>query len=256
MFLADPEATIERPARTERTARLLLVDPCSATRGAMLSLLEQAGFEALPAGDATAGLAILATEAARLDALLIGVGMPGGEGLDALRRLRAPPAEGAGLPVLALTGPGTASEREALLREGVEGCLAGPFRSDAIRAAVQGVLHAARAIGRAEEQPVWDEAIRAELDALPPELRAEIGAAFARELPVLLQRLEAACLAADHAGARAAAHALAGCAASFGASRLAALARVAERAAAREDAFAACAAARRMRPLTILAEGG
>ncbi|WP_027284952.1 response regulator [Rubritepida flocculans] len=256
MFLADPEAAIERAGRTERTARLLLLDPCPASRGAMLSLLEQAGCEALPAGDAASGLAILAAEEGGLDALLLGLGREGGEGLEALRRLRAPQAGGAGLPVLALTGSGTALERACLLREGVEGWLAPPFRPERLREAVREVLEAGRAIGRAEELPVWDEAIRAELDALPDELRAEIRAAFARELPALLQRLEAACLAADHAAARAAAHALAGCAASFGASRLSALARVAERAAGRQDIFAACAATRRMRSLALPGESG
>lgn len=240
------EAPEDAPARcthppasaTEPAGRLLVVDDNAVNREVARRMLEAAGFEVLLAADGMAGVAAAEAAGAALDAILMDIEMPGLDGFEAMARIRALPGAAGRVPVIALTAHAMPGTRERMLRAGTDGYLAKPFRAEALRDTVIAALQARRDAARAAEEPVWDAEITAELDALSPDIRAELHLAFTQELPQLLARIAAALTEWEPGALRAATHALAGCAASYGARRIAALARVAEHAAGREDLFA------------------
>ncbi|MBU2488980.1 MAG: response regulator [Proteobacteria bacterium] len=77
----------------------------------------------------TAGDGETAVEAARTvlpDLILMDVGLPGMDGIEALKIIRSTPA-GEKVPALALTGYASDQDRKHLLSQGFDGYLAKPF---------------------------------------------------------------------------------------------------------------------------------
>jgi CheY-like chemotaxis protein len=105
--------------------RVLLVDDNATNR-----LIGGKVLEALGAGTALASGGLEAVEAVRLqafDLVLMDINMPGIDGLEALRRIRALPDGKGGVPVLALTANVMAHQRDAYLAAGMDGVLGKPF---------------------------------------------------------------------------------------------------------------------------------
>lgn len=71
-------------------ATILIVDDDRALRRAIATALTDLGHEAAEAGDGEAALAWLSRHAA--DAVLLDLRMPGMDGMDVLRRIRAKPS--------------------------------------------------------------------------------------------------------------------------------------------------------------------
>jgi DNA-binding response OmpR family regulator len=78
-------------------ARILLVDDDALLRRSLAFSLEQGGFRVHTAASAEEALAVAARE--RPDLVLLDIGLPGMDGLEALRRFR----EVLGVPVVFLT---------------------------------------------------------------------------------------------------------------------------------------------------------
>lgn len=99
-------------------------------------LLELDGCTVTSAADGPAGLAAVAAE--RPDVVLLDVQLPGLDGPDVLRALRAQPAT-ADLPVVFLTG---APQEQAggLLALGATGVLHKPFDADTVAAQLSALL--------------------------------------------------------------------------------------------------------------------
>jgi DNA-binding response OmpR family regulator len=117
--------------------RILVIDDSELIREAAGIALELAGWEPVVASDGEAGLAV-ALEAPP-DGVLLDLQMPGIDGVETLRRLRAEPRT-AGVPVAFLTASGDdAGERAALLAAGAQAVIAKPFAlpelADQVRAA-------------------------------------------------------------------------------------------------------------------------
>lgn len=83
-----------------RNARILVIEDTPANLELVTDLLEAAGHRVLSATAAEPGLEIARRE--RPDLILMDVSLPGMDGLEATRRLRADPAT-APIPVIALT---------------------------------------------------------------------------------------------------------------------------------------------------------
>jgi CheY-like chemotaxis protein len=116
---------------------VLVIDDSELVREAARVALELAGWEATAASDGESGLALAAQEPP--DGVLLDVEMPGIDGIETLRRLRAEPRT-AGVPVAFLTaGADDAGERDLLLSAGAEAVIAKPFQlpelADQVRAA-------------------------------------------------------------------------------------------------------------------------
>lgn len=99
--------------------RVLVVDDDEMNLSALARILSRAGFEVTTTSDGVEALDLLTREPERFDALLLDRMMPGLDGMEVLRRLKAIPAL-ASLPVILQTAMGTAEEV-------AEGLLAGAF---------------------------------------------------------------------------------------------------------------------------------
>ena len=97
-------------------------------------LVERAGFAVEVA--TTGPQALEAAQASPPDVLVLDVMLPGIDGLEVLRRLRASPAT-AELPVLMLTAKGQREDRENALSAGADQFMTKPFSNAALIAAVR-----------------------------------------------------------------------------------------------------------------------
>jgi two-component system cell cycle response regulator DivK len=87
-------------------------------------VLEFAGYRTLDAGDAEEGVRL--AELHRPDLILMDVQLPGMDGDEALRRLRASTTT-CDIPVVAVTAFAMKTDRERLLAEGFQGYLTKPI---------------------------------------------------------------------------------------------------------------------------------
>jgi putative two-component system response regulator len=106
------------------TPTVLVVEDDPANRVLLIALLERAGYRAVTASDGPSGLAA-AFEVAP-DLVLLDVGLPGMDGLEICRRLRADPRT-VTLPVVLLTGRTSVDDVVAGLDAGADDFLAKPF---------------------------------------------------------------------------------------------------------------------------------
>ncbi|EGY26062.1 his Kinase A domain protein [Desulfovibrio sp. A2] len=116
--------------------RLLVADDNPVNRLFMQDVLRSAGHEVAVAEDGVQALRLL--EEIRPDMALLDVRMPGCDGTEVVRRLRAGQVSGvpADLPVLAVTASAVGRESAALLGEGMTGCVCKPLTAAMLLAAV------------------------------------------------------------------------------------------------------------------------
>jgi two-component system response regulator MprA len=115
--------------------RLLVVDDDPAIRQALELVLGVSGFDVATAADGRAAMRTLASE--RSDAVILDVLMPGIDGLEVCRRMRA---AGDRTPVLMLTARAEVSERVAGLDAGADDYLAKPFAHEELIARLRALL--------------------------------------------------------------------------------------------------------------------
>jgi two-component system, OmpR family, response regulator MprA len=114
---------------------LLVVDDDEAVRDALALVLTLDGFEVTTAPDGREGIRMLST--GRPDAVVLDVLMPGLDGLQVCRRIRA---TGDRIPVLMLTARTEVSERVAGLDAGADDYLAKPFAREELIARLRALL--------------------------------------------------------------------------------------------------------------------
>lgn len=122
------------------SVRVLVVDDDPDILGLVLMRLRREGYDAVGARDA--GEAVALMEEHRPAVLLLDVGMPGVDGYELVRRLRAAEAT-AGLPILLVTARNGEEVRERGIAAGANGYLHKPFTprqlSDGVQAMLAGV---------------------------------------------------------------------------------------------------------------------
>jgi len=134
-------------------ANILIVDDDPAVQLTIRLLLERAGHQVTVAGDGHKGLALF--EAGEFDLLFLDIYMPGMDGLETMRHIRAlQPA----IPIIVISGrsitPDTYAEPDFLkmaVKLGAVASLQKPFRTDALLAAVDRCLTAAQS---SSSQPI------------------------------------------------------------------------------------------------------
>src|ERR1700730_3115305 len=114
---------------------LLVVDDDPAVSEALVLVLGLNGFEVATAADGRAAIRALSLD--RPDAVVLDVLMPGLDGLEVCRRIRA---TGDRTPVLMLTARTEVSERVAGLEAGADDYLAKPFASEELIARLRALL--------------------------------------------------------------------------------------------------------------------
>jgi two-component system, OmpR family, phosphate regulon response regulator OmpR len=117
---------------------LLMIEDDARLANMVGEYLRGNGFEFAHAMDGAAGLQALAT--APPDLVILDLMMPGIDGLEVCRRLRALPGEVARTPVLMLTGKGDAMDRIIGLELGADDYLSKPFEPRELLARVRAIL--------------------------------------------------------------------------------------------------------------------
>ena len=125
-----------------RRPRLLLIDDDPAVLSTVGPFLERSGFDVRAASDGASGMMEFHTggRPGRPDVVVLDVSMPGLDGREVLRRLRA---DGAWTPVVMLTQLGSAGERAMTLDEGADDYLNKPFDPVELVARIRAVLRRA-----------------------------------------------------------------------------------------------------------------
>jgi two-component system response regulator MprA len=115
--------------------RLLIVEDEAAVRDALVRALETEGYELALAEDGAQALAMMAQAPA--DAVVLDVMLPGIDGLDVARRLRAARNP---VPILMLTARGAVGDRVAGLDAGADDYLMKPFALEELLARLRALL--------------------------------------------------------------------------------------------------------------------
>lgn len=136
---ALPALALAPPSGTELAGlRVLVVDDEADARELLQQVLQDSGAEVLLADGADA--ALLAVARHRPDVLVSDIGMPGVDGYELLRRVRAlDAAQGGQLPAVALTAFARADDRIRALRAGYRAHVAKPWEADEIVATIASV---------------------------------------------------------------------------------------------------------------------
>lgn len=234
-------ATVPALDRPRRPLRVLVADDVPANLAVMRALLESAGHSvSCVSGGEDAVAAVAAEPEPPFDAVLMDVMMPGLDGREATKCIRALAGAAGRVPVLAVTAGAFPEDIAACRAAGMDGHLAKPIDRAMLLASLESVvaLRAAEPEGRAEPDGVDAAAPRpaalpilartaAAMIVVPGlDRRASLALAgeFLDEIKAASAALEA--LSADAGPALAQpAHRLAGAAATLGAERLASAAR-------------------------------
>jgi CheY-like chemotaxis protein len=129
-----------------RGIRILLVDDVADTREMMASVLESCGAGVLVAASGDEAIDMLGRENGHLDVLLSDIAMPGTDGYEFIRQVRARPlASIASIPAAAITACAGQNERERALAAGFQEYLVKPLSPEALTRAVAGLVRIAPA---------------------------------------------------------------------------------------------------------------
>ncbi|MFN6953812.1 MAG: response regulator [Acetobacteraceae bacterium] len=133
---APPTAVLRTPMR------VLVVDDVAANRAVARAMLAAAGHSVEVAADGAAAVEAVATQ--DLDVVLMDLQMPGMDGLEATRRIRAMPPPRGRVPVFALTASALPEQVEQCRQAGMDGHLAKPIEREALLALLEGVQPGAK----------------------------------------------------------------------------------------------------------------
>jgi two-component system response regulator MtrA len=122
-------------------ARIVIADDDADIRELVVFKLRHAGHEVVPVGDGAAAVAACAAQ--RPDLVILDVMMPGMNGLEAARALRADAAM-AGLPIIMLTARAQESDIEQGFDAGADDYIVKPFSPRELASRVRAVLARAR----------------------------------------------------------------------------------------------------------------
>jgi DNA-binding response OmpR family regulator len=141
---------------TVRTTRILVVDDDARIRKMIRDAFDAEAFEVHEAADATSMLRVIARM--NVDLVALDIGLPGEDGLSALRRLRG----ASDVPVVLITGRADTVDKVIGLELGADDYVCKPFHLRELVARVRAVLRRrdatqrATAFGGAEEVLVFD----------------------------------------------------------------------------------------------------
>jgi two-component system response regulator MprA len=117
--------------------KILVVDDERAVRESLRRALELEGYEIELAGDGSEALATLGDDEQQADAVILDVLMPGVDGIEVCRRVRA---TGNRVPILMLTARDEVENRVAGLDAGADDYVTKPFALDELLARIRALL--------------------------------------------------------------------------------------------------------------------
>jgi len=240
---ADTRAGVEdavaaAPEQRVTDARLLVVEDNLVNQQVARAMLERLGCRVSVADSADA--ALRSADRERFDLIFMDVQLPGMDGLEATRRLRARGGWSAEVPVVAMTAGGPGGDRARCLAAGMNGYLTKPLFQDALMATLQRYLRqpgsspvyghpAATAGERPADQPLEPATLSALGESLGDEGLAALITLFRQQSEAHLAGLEQAVAEGAPRRVEYLAHQLKGEASSLGAVKVAGLAMRLER---------------------------
>ncbi len=130
----DPLLSGAAPVRLPDGVRILVADDSDTNREVLAGLLEGLGAAVIIAENGNEAVRRAAAE--KPDAILMDVQMPGLDGYEATRLIRAAEAAGERVPIIALTAHAMAGDREKCLAAGMDDYLAKPVAHEVLAACI------------------------------------------------------------------------------------------------------------------------
>ena len=128
------------------TRRVLIVEDNEMNRDVLTRRLVRAGYQVSAAVDGLDGVAQASLQ--RPDIILMDVGLPGVDGFEATRRIKADPSA-ATIPIIALTAHAMAGDRERFLEAGMDYYLVKPIIAAELYSILKQIAESRKATRRA-----------------------------------------------------------------------------------------------------------
>jgi len=147
-FVLTVAAPVAQPTLDEDAApldgmlaglKVLVVEDNPTNQMIAVRLLETLGARVAVASDGLAG--VEAAQAGLYDLILMDIQMPGIDGLEAARRIRALPAPASQVPIIALTANAMSHQKQAYLAAGMDGVVSKPLSPAALLAEIARLSH-------------------------------------------------------------------------------------------------------------------
>jgi two-component system, cell cycle response regulator DivK len=119
------------------TKRILVVEDQEDLRGVLRDLLTGSGFEVAEAADGQTGVAKAKSE--RPDLILMDIQLPGMDGYEATRRIKADPALSS-IPIIAVTSYALSGDEDKCREAGCDGYVSKPYSPRQLLAKVREFL--------------------------------------------------------------------------------------------------------------------
>jgi len=143
------------PVDAARRLRVLIADDDALCRMVTARLLEKRGHAVVTVDDGR--LALEAISGGGFDVAVIDLQMPGTDGLELTRLVRAAEASAGGhLPIVVLSAHASADFEQAAVDAGADGYVAKPIRADGLLTAVEGVADGTRQAAGADRRRMLD----------------------------------------------------------------------------------------------------
>jgi len=126
----------------DNVSLILIVEDNDKNLKLVRDVLQVKGYETLEAGTAEDGLKI--ARARKPNLILMDIQLPGMNGIEALKALRAEPVT-AGIPVVAVTASVMQQDRQQIMRAGFDGFIEKPINLRGLLDTVQHALQGAKA---------------------------------------------------------------------------------------------------------------
>ncbi|MGR2741066.1 ATP-binding protein [Billgrantia sp. Q4P2] len=231
----EPESTEPPLLESTMGGRVLLVEDNPVNQQVAVALLERHGCKVTVADSGRRALELAGRE--DFDMVFMDVQMPGMDGLETTRRLRAVGGWCARVPIVAMTAGGPGAERERCLAAGMTDYLAKPLRRIELAASLRYGLAGPSKSGQRSVQVeqgvlagVMDEHVLVELqESLGPEGLATLFTVHREQLQQHAENLQAALEQGDMVSLAEGAHRIKGESGSLGGRRLAEIAQRLER---------------------------
>ena len=227
----------EKPVQLK--GRILLAEDNPANQMIGIGMLKRFGLQVDTAGN---GLeAVEAIQTRPYDLVLMDIGMPEMDGIEATHKIRQLHGDCANIPVIAMTAHVMKGDREEILSQGLDDYICKPVNAGELAACMQRwlspqsgengaiVMTAADNVTDSEENAILDSAILEQLfEDTGHELAPTLVDVFVKELDSRLENILQAAHSSDSRQLTQESHALKSCAASYGATRLSKLAATLE----------------------------